>query len=152
VPRLQRRITVAAHRIVGIVLRDAQGLYTDGWITTRSHFAFPVPGDRDVVLKIALPSWTPIAHQEIRVFAGRTLLESHRFDAGEHTLRIRVPPELAERTLHITLRARNAFQPSAIARENPDRRRLCAIVRSFELEPREASTIERALPARPRGE
>jgi len=136
VPRLQRRITFVAHRIVGIVLRDAQGLYRDGWITKRSRFAFPESRGSDLILKIELPKWTPIAQQEIVVFAGNTLLESHRFGPGEYTIRIRPPQELAERSLQITLHARYAFQPRAISRASPDRRRLCVLVRSFELEAR----------------
>jgi len=135
VPRLQRRVTVLAHRIVGIVLREAQGLYADGWITKRSRFAFPVPRNRDLILKIEVPSWAPFDKQEIRVFSGRTLLESHRLGPGEHTIRIRPPQALAESTVHIRLHAQYAFQPSALSRRNSDHRLLCAIVRSFELEP-----------------
>jgi glycosyltransferase involved in cell wall biosynthesis len=134
-PRIQRRVTQAAHRIVGYVLREAQGWYDDEWAARRAEFTFPAPRGRHLALRVELPPWAPIERQEISFWVGGRPFAREAFRHGSFTIPVLPPRETWDRPVTIVIRARAAFKPGHAPGGATDSRRLCYLLRSFDFEP-----------------
>jgi glycosyltransferase involved in cell wall biosynthesis len=135
VPRLQRRVTQVAHRIVGRVLREAQGWYDDGWAAPRAEFTFPPPRGRHIAISVELPDWAPIARQELTFSIAGVRFARESFGPGAFVIPVLPPRSTWERPVTITVRAHAAFRPAPPHPDAPrDRRRLCYLLRSFDFE------------------
>lgn len=132
--RLQRLVTRVSHRIVGSVVRGAQGWYTDLWAGPRAEFTFPAPRGRVLALDVALPAWAPLGRQIIELSAGGRVFAREAFAKGEFTIPVMPPRETWNEPLTIVLRAATHFRPSRRPDAKRDRRKLCYLLRSFDYE------------------
>lgn len=133
--RLQRRVTWLTHRIVGRVVRGAQGWYADDWAGPRATFTFPALRGRNLALAVELPEWAPFAHQQIAFSIGGHTFARERFASGAFSIPVLTPRETWSDPVTITLRAGRTFRPTSLRKLAGDHRRLSYLLRSFELEP-----------------
>jgi hypothetical protein len=133
-PRLQRRVTWLAHRVVGTIVQNAQGWYSDDWATKRAQFAFSPSRGRRLALRVELPPWAPFERQEIALSIDGRVFARERFGKGAFTIPVAPPPATWERPVTIELRARRSFRPRRNAFRMRDDRRLCYLLRSFDFE------------------
>jgi glycosyltransferase involved in cell wall biosynthesis len=132
--RAQRVVTRLMHRIVGSIVRSAQGWYSDLWAAPRAEFTFPPPRGRVLALEVALPPWSPLARQTIELSTGGRVFARESFGKGEFTIPVMPPRATWRDPLTIVVRASAHFKPSASRDGNDDRRKLCYLLRSFDYE------------------
>lgn len=127
-PRVARKLRNAvvrfSHRYIGKLAVHSQGLYTDGWASTRAHYMLPPCNGRFIELTVTLPAGT-IERQSISVRGGGRVFSRESFQTGTFTLSIPVPEELWSDTLTFTIEAARHFVPGGA-----DNRRLCYILDS----------------------
>jgi glycosyltransferase involved in cell wall biosynthesis len=146
VRRLQRRTTWAVHRIVGRILREAQGWYTDDWAAPHARFTFPPSRGRNLAIDVELPSWVPFERQRLSFSVGRRVFARETFAAGRFTIPLIPPRATWNAPVTIDVRAERWFRPPLQPAQPPDRRRLAYFIRSFEFEdrPRGAEPVSRS--------
>jgi glycosyltransferase involved in cell wall biosynthesis len=132
--RLQRRVTQFAHRVVGQVVRHAQGWFTDGWAAPRAYFTFPPPRGRHLAVQVFLPPWAPLERQHISFSTGGRVFARESFAKGEFTIPVMPPRDTWDRAVTIEVRASRYFRPPKPAEGRWDRRRLSYLLRSFDYE------------------
>jgi glycosyltransferase involved in cell wall biosynthesis len=129
--RAQRLVTRVVHRLVGAIVRGAQGWYSDGWAAPLAEFTFSPPRGRLLALNVALPGWAPLRRQTIELSAGGRVFAREAFGHGEFTIPVMPPRETWEQPVTIVVKAGASFRP---ARGTDDRRRLAYLLRSFDFE------------------
>jgi len=132
--RLQRAIAHVTQRLVGAIVRGAQGWYTDGWASTRAEFTFPAPRGRVLALTVTLPGWSPLKRQTLELSTGGRVFARESFGQGEFTIPVVPPRETWEHPVTIVLRASSFFRPPRINEGTTDRRKLSYLLHSFEYE------------------
>lgn len=135
--RLQRRVTHYGNRIVGEIVRHAQGWYTDGWAAPQADFTFRAGAGRHLALDVSLPPWAPFERQHLRFsVAGRTFA-SESFARGEFRIPVMLPRETWDRPVTVRVRAQRFFRPNGGGgggEEPRDRRKLAYVLRAFDYE------------------
>ncbi len=114
-------------RLMHRVIRECQGLYADGWATTRLRYMLPPGHGRFLELDISLPEGM-FDRQTLDVIVEGKRIARETFAPGEYRLAIKLPEELWEKTLEFTVRAKRAHR-AVPTEESRDRRRLCYQVR-----------------------
>ena len=132
--RVQRRVTHFVHRVVGLVVRNAQGWYSDGWASARAEFTFPAPRGRHLAVEVFLPPWAPVERQHVTFSARGRVFARESFAKGEFTIPVMPPRETWDAPVTIELHARTCFRPPKPAEGRRDRRKLAFLLRSFEYE------------------
>jgi glycosyltransferase involved in cell wall biosynthesis len=132
--RLQRRIAATGDRIVGEILRHAQGWYSDGWASPRAEFTFRPGAGRYLAMDVALPAWVPIERQRITFSVAGRAFASESFARGEFRIPVMLPRDTWDAPVTVQVRAENSFRPGDDAHGRPDRRKLAYVLRSFDYE------------------
>jgi glycosyltransferase involved in cell wall biosynthesis len=133
--RLQRRVTHYGNRIVGEIVRRAQGWYSDGWAAPQADFSFRPGSGRYLAIDVALPPWAPIERQRLDFSVGGRTFASETFARGEFRIPIMLPRDTWDRPVTVRVRAERYFRPGGgRAGEARDRRKLSYVLRSFEYE------------------
>jgi glycosyltransferase involved in cell wall biosynthesis len=125
--KLQRAVIRISHQIIGKLAVHSQGLYSDGWASTRVAYMLPPCDGRYIEVIVTLPPG-PLERQSIVVRNGRRILARESFTTGTFTLNIPVPEDRWDATLSFTIEAERHFTP-----EGADRRRLCYILEGVRL-------------------
>ena len=120
--KLQRGVLRASHYWIGQAATHSQGLYSDGWASTRVHLMLPPSDGRYIELHVTLPP-SPLARQSVVVSSGRRIFARESFGEGTFTLSIPVPEDLGDAPLTFAIETRRYFTP-----EGADRRRLCYLL------------------------
>jgi glycosyltransferase involved in cell wall biosynthesis len=132
--RLQRRVAAVGNRIVGAIVRHAQGWYSDGWASSRADFAFRPCAGRRLALDVTLPPWAPFERQRLTFsIAGRTFA-TESFGRGEFRIPVMLPRTVWDRPVTVRVRAEFSFRPGTDAAGLRDRRKLAYLLRSFDYE------------------
>ena len=119
---------------MGHTLLHAQGLYADGWAGKTLLYMLR-SGCRSVVIQGSVPEWAvQLRGQSLQVECNGRRLGTYAVRAGEFSIQIDVPADLAGEALRFRIVAQRSFVPSFKA----DRRRLAYRLDSFvgQLEPR----------------
>ena len=132
--RLQRRVTAAGNRIVGEILRRAQGWYSDGWAGSRADFTFRPCGGRRLAIDVALPPWAPIERQRLTFSVAGRAFATESFGRGEFRIPLVLPRAVWDRPVTVRVRAAHAFRPGVDEAGRHDRRKLAYVLRSFDFE------------------
>jgi len=117
-----KSVTRISHEIIGREAVHSQGMYSDGWASTRVRYMLPPGNGRYVEIAVTLPPG-PLERQSIVVRNGRTVLARESFGTGTFRLNVPVPQDLWDSTLSFTIEAARHFVP-----EGADKRRLCYIL------------------------
>ncbi len=120
--KLQRGVLRVSHHWIGQAATHSQGLYSDGWASTRVHLMLPPSDGRYIELTVTLPSG-PIERQSVVVRSGRQVFARESFAQGTFTLSIPVPENLWDAAVTFTIETSRYFTP-----EGADRRRLCYLL------------------------
>ncbi len=144
--KLQAWIMMATAYWIGRIILRAQGWYPDGWAAPRARFMLPPPGQREILIRGALPH-CPIREQRLAVTANGRELAQRSFGTGEFEIRVPVPPELQDQVLNLTLRASRSFWPE---RRGPAARRVCYLLREVKLSEEAPAPVRAAAVARAR--
>lgn len=120
--KLQRGVLRVSHHYIGEYATHSQGLYSDGWASTRMHLMLPPSDGRYVELTVTLPPG-PLERQTIVVRSQGRLLARESFGLGTFTINVPVPEDLWDGTLTFTIEAARHFVPGTA-----DRRRLCYLL------------------------
>ena len=120
--KLQRSVIRISHEIIGREAVHSQGMYSDGWASTRVRYMLPPGNARYIEITVTLPPG-PLDRQSIIVRSGRAVLARESFGHGTFTLNVPVPQDLWDSTLSFTIEAARHFVP-----EGADKRRLCYIL------------------------
>ncbi len=115
--KLQRVVTRITHGIIGYVVRDYQGLYSDGWASRRAFLMLPPSRGRYIEIDVTLPAWVPFERQTLTFVTddGRTFA-TETFDKGSFTLSIAVPAAYWEKPFRFAVRAKHTFVPGTEGR------------------------------------
>jgi len=137
--RVQRLLERPVYGTVGRVFREAQGFYSDGWVSGTSHFLLPRPpgGGRLVALRGALPvlSRSPRSVRLRMSADGRSLGVRDVEAAGDFQAAWDLPPSPSDAAaVEVRLQCTPTFRPSAIPFVG-DRRRLGCQVKEISIEP-----------------
>jgi glycosyltransferase involved in cell wall biosynthesis len=128
VGRKLQRVTVGyAHRIIGHVVRTAQGLYSDGWAARRVHYMLPPGHGRFLQIDVSLPQGI-VERQEIRVVAAGETIARESFGPGDYRLFVRVPRKFWDVLFEFDLVAARGRRPG---RASGDDRELCYLIRGI---------------------
>jgi glycosyltransferase involved in cell wall biosynthesis len=120
--KLQRGVLRVSHHFIGEYAAHSQGLYSDGWASTRVHLMLPPSDGRYVELTVTLPPG-PVERQTIVVRTGRRILARESFGLGTFALSIAVPEDLWDAALTFTIEAARHYVPG-----DADPRRLCYLL------------------------
>lgn len=120
--KLQRGVLRISHHLIGKLAVHSQGIYSDGWASTRVHLMLPPSDGRYIELTLTLPPGA-IERQSILVRSGRQVFARESFAQGTFTLSIPVPEHLWDGALAFTIETSRYFTP-----EGADRRRLCYLL------------------------
>ncbi len=132
--RVQRRVAALGNRVVGEIVRGAQGWYSDGWASTRAEFTFRPSAGRYLVMDVTLPPWAPIERQRVTLSTGGRTFASESFARGEFRIPILLPRATWDRAVTVRVRAEHAFRPGKGPAGARDRRKLAYVLRSFDYE------------------
>ena len=131
--RVQRRVAAMGNRLVGEIVRHAQGWYTDGWVSTRAEFTFRPGAGRYLVMDVSLPAWAPIERQRLTLSADGRDFASESFARGEFRIPVLLPRATWNRAVTVRVRAEHSFRPGSDGAAR-DRRKLAFVLRSFDYE------------------
>ncbi len=120
--KLQRGVLRVSHYWIGQAATHSQGIYSDGWASTRVHQMLPPSDGRYIELTVTLPP-SPVERQSVVVRSGRQIFARESFGPGTFTLNVPVPENLWDATLSFTIEAARHFVPGT-----EDRRRLCYLL------------------------
>jgi glycosyltransferase involved in cell wall biosynthesis len=120
--KLQRSVLRVSHHFIGEYAAHSQGLYSDGWASTRAHLMLPPSDGRYIELTVTLPPG-PVERQTIVVRSGRRILSRESFGLGTFVLNVPVPEDLWDAALTFTIEAARHYVPG-----DADRRRLCYLL------------------------
>ncbi len=123
--KLQRGVLRVSHYWIGQAATHSQGIYADGWASTRVHQMLPPSDGRYIELTVTLPP-SPVERQSVVVRSGRRVFARESFGPGTFTLNIPVPENLWNETLSFTIEAAHHF-----VRGTEDRRRLCYLLENM---------------------
>ena len=134
--RVQRLLEPPVYRLIGRVCREAQGMYTDGWVSRTSHFLLPrAPGTTTLVVRGPAPVVRRVAPlQLVASINGITTDRRRMSGAGDFEASWPLPEALSEANLlEVRLVCGPTFRPSRVPRRG-DRRRLGFQLKSIVLE------------------
>jgi glycosyltransferase involved in cell wall biosynthesis len=120
--KLQRGVLRVSHQLIGRFAVHSQGLYSDGWASTRVRYMLPPCDGRYIELTVTLP-FGPLERQSIVVRNDRRILARESFGTGTFTLNVPVPQDQWNETVSFTIEAARYFTPAG-----DDKRRLCYIL------------------------
>lgn len=120
--KLQHGVIRFSHQIIGKFAVHAQGIYSDGWASTRVQYMLPPCDGRYIEMTVTLPPG-PLDRQSIVVRNGRKIFARESFGTGTFTLSIPVPEDRWDATLSFTIEAARHFVP-----DGADSRQLCYIL------------------------
>ena len=123
--KLQRLVTRAAHRIIGLNVRHSQGWYADGWAGPRTHIMLQPPRGRYLEIEATLPRWVPAERQTIEFESEGQIFARETFDKGRFTIAIPVPERYWDEPFEFTMRAAKTFRS---ARETKRMQRKLAFI------------------------
>jgi glycosyltransferase involved in cell wall biosynthesis len=132
--RVQRRVNALGNRIVGEIVRGAQGWYSDGWAGTRAEFTFRPGAGRNLAIDVTLPQWAPIDRQRLTFSVGGRAFATESFGRGEFRIPVMLPRETWDVPVTVRVRAHHFFRARDRDREHRDRRKLAYVIRSFDYE------------------
>jgi len=130
--KLQSYVARVAYWIVGQTLRYAQGLFSDGWASTRARFVFPPARARNLEMTVSLPGWAPIERQTITFRANGKVFARESFERGEFTIPVALPRGLWSKPVHITVDAAKFFLTPVARDGRRDPRKLCYLLKDIE--------------------
>ena len=133
--RVQRRVAALGDRIVGRILREAQGWYTDGWAGPRAEFTFAPSAGRFLAIDVALPEWSPYERQHLEFSAGGRRFAAESFARGEFRIPMMLPRAHWDRPVTVHVRASKSFRPARSPGAPRDPRTLAYLLRAFDYEP-----------------
>jgi glycosyltransferase involved in cell wall biosynthesis len=131
--RLARRVAAVGDRVVGEIVRHAQGWYSDGWASTRADFTFRPSAGRYLVMDVSLPPWAPIERQRVTLSVDGHVFACESFARGEFRIPVLLPRATWNRAVTVRVRAEHSFRPGNDGAAR-DRRKLAYLLRSFDYE------------------
>ena len=132
--RVQRRVAAVGNRVVGEIVRGAQGWYSDGWASTHAEFTFRPSAGRYLVMDVMLPPWAPIERQRVTLSTGGRIFASESFARGEFRVPVLLPRDTWDRAVTVRVCAEHSFRARKDAAEARDGRKLAYVLRSFDYE------------------
>jgi glycosyltransferase involved in cell wall biosynthesis len=136
--RLRWLIGYTAGRIVSRTVREAQGLYTDGWAAPVLRYMLPA-GCGELTFEGSLPAWETLAGQQVRISANGFSLGQFQLSPGDFHFIVPIPPELDSQLLNLRIKAARSVA-SEPGPADSDRRRLAYLLKSI----RRASSLASA--------
>jgi glycosyltransferase involved in cell wall biosynthesis len=132
--RAQRRIAAVGNRIVGEIVRGAQGWYSDGWAAPRAEFAFRPGAGRNLAIDVMLPQWAPIDRQRLTFSVDGRPFATESFGRGEFRIPVMLPRNTWDVPVTVRVEAHRFFRAHNRNRRQNDRRKLAYVIRSFDFE------------------
>lgn len=132
--RVQRRVTALGDRIVGHLLRHAQGWYSDGWAAARAEFTFAAPVGRHLTMDVFLPPWSPLQRQRLTFSIEGRPFASESFARGEFRIPLMLPRATWDAPVTVRVDADAYFRAHEEEAGLRERRRLAYLLRSFDYE------------------
>lgn len=132
--RIGRRVAALGNRIVGYLVRNAQGWYTDGWASSRAEFTFPPSAGRLLAIDVFLPHWAPIERQSLTFSVGGRAFAWESFAHGEFRIPVMLPRATWDSPVTVQIEADAYFRPAPDPSGPRDRRKLAYLLRSFDYE------------------
>jgi glycosyltransferase involved in cell wall biosynthesis len=106
----RKKLFASGRRIIDHILQEAQGWYSDGWVTTRSHFMLPA-GNGNLRLRGSLPDLGPtLKGQTIHVRCNGKR-QAKRLNFGEFDMVL--PFAASSGPANISIRATRSVVPAA---------------------------------------
>jgi glycosyltransferase involved in cell wall biosynthesis len=143
--KLQSAIRLGAGLIIGRTIRNAQGLYTDGWAGRLLRYMLP-PASGPIVIEGSLPNWRHLQGQELNVTVNGQFLGEFDVPFGDFQLTVPLPPELERQLLHLRIKASRSFMPGSFTLQG-DRRHLAYLLKSIGFAKTSPQTRALAVPA-----
>lgn len=107
---LQRYLTIACRAKIDRTMRDAQGLYTDGWAGPVMHYMLP-PGNGVVQISGELPDVRPLRGQKVRLFADGVQAAEWRLAPGPFSFSVALPGYTPGTPVTLRLAAVRSMKP-----------------------------------------
>jgi glycosyltransferase involved in cell wall biosynthesis len=120
--KLKSAVRLGAGLIIGRVIRDSQGLYSDGWAGRSMSYMVP-PGEGRLLIEGTLPNWDRLRKQRLYVSGNGVSLGGWDLAAGDFQIKVPIPRGLAPGVLHLRIEASQWFVPQRF-RLRGDHRRL----------------------------
>ena len=132
--RVQRRVAAVGNRIVGELVRGAQGWYSDGWAAPRAEFTFRAGAGRNLAIDVALPHWAPIDRQRLSFSVAGRVFATESFGPGDFRIPVMLPRDTWDGPVTVRVRAHRFFRASNGRNGERDDRKLAYVIRSFDYE------------------
>ena len=127
--KLQAVVASWAGRIVHHVIRESQGLYIDRWATKKLHYMLPPGGGRFLEIHVSVPAGM-FARQVLDIEANGRKLTRESLAPGEYRLPVRLPKEIWNETLELTITAKSVYRPNKTD-GSADTRKLCYLLQGI---------------------
>lgn len=127
--RLQRALDRVNVHSSGLTLRYAQGIFSDGWASTRARLVMQPPRARHLEIDVSLPEWTPLDGQTIRFRSGGRVFAEERFENGEFTIPVATPRDSWSAPIFFSIDAERFFRPAEREPGHRERRKLSYLLR-----------------------
>lgn len=125
----RRYLFTGTRYVIDKTHREAQGLYTDGWATTKLHYMLP-PGEGAVCITGSLPNLRQLKNQRLDVFCDGKQLASLNVPFGDFAFSVRMPSAPNSEPRGFVIRAAKSMVPSSSGM-GPDSRRLAYLLKSI---------------------
>ncbi len=132
--RAQRRVAALGNRIVGEIIRRAQGWYSDGWAAPRAEFTFRPGAGRILAIDVMLPQWAPIDRQRLTFSVKGRAFATESFGRGEFRIPLMLPRDTWDVPVTVRVQAHRFFRAQNRRHQQSDRRKLAYVIRSFDYE------------------
>jgi hypothetical protein len=126
---LQRLIRYAAGEIASRIVREAQGLYADGWAGPVLRYMLP-ESSGELTFEGSTPASEVFRGQQVSIFANGIHLGQFELPPGDFHLTVPLPAKLESQLLTLKIKAARAV-PFPPANGDGNRRRLAYLLKSI---------------------
>jgi hypothetical protein len=127
--RLRKVVSYAAHVVIARIIREAQGLYSDGWASTRLKYMLPA-GRGSIRISGMLPDLGPaLLGQRLMIKCDGTIVKEQDIPFGEFA--VEFPRDSPEKAPALEIVA-SRFVVPAKAGFGADPRKLAYMLKGFE--------------------
>ncbi|MGA3238706.1 MAG: glycosyltransferase family 2 protein [Bryobacteraceae bacterium] len=128
--KLQSLVKLAAGLTICYMDRYSQGLYTDGWAGPVLRYMLH-PGSGPLIVEGTVPAWgKAFRGQKLSIVANGRTLGRFPLAAGDFSIQVELPPDLAGQLLRLRIKASRWIIPSGFTLQG-DHRRLAYLVKGI---------------------
>jgi len=131
--RARGAIGKLGHKLISYIIREAQGLYNDGWATDSLQYMLPATRGENKSIRIvgSLPDYQPLEEQSLEVTCNGTIVARPRVPFGEFQIDITPENCSSDLPVRIKIKTSKVLVPTTLGL-SADNRQLAFMLKTIE--------------------